>query len=239
MGIFDIFNKIPQTTTTVNGQPSGTSGEGEPITPTENVQQPIITTENKPEAPLDAFSKLWETDPTATAPNSEGFLSNIDPTKVFEAVKNANFAGTISQENLTAISQGGEPAIRAFQEALNSATQAVFAQSTLATTKIVEKALAEAKTKYDLDLPNLVRKHAAFDSLHTENPALSNPAALPIISAIQAQLSIKHPNATATQLTTMAKDYLDNFAKVVAPKKATDDSKKSESTDVDWSTFLN
>lgn len=204
-----------------------------------NNQTPTPDPENnEPKAPLDAFSNLWETDPNTKGKGNESIFGDLDPAKIFEAAKNANFASTVSRENLQAISQGGEPAIQAFQDALNSATQAVFAQSTLATTKIVEQALAKQAAKYEEALPNLVRRHAASDSLHSENPALSNPAAQPIISAIEAQLAIKHPNATATQLKTMAKDYLENFAKVVVPTKEPTKAKPSESDDVDWDKFL-
>lgn len=252
MSLLDIFKpSAPQVTTTINGQPQGTptqgnqqqstgtdgTGTGQPQLDANG--QPITSSNSgEPKAPLDAFTNLWETDPNAATPGSDSIFANLDPAKIFEAAKGANFASTISRENLQAISQGGEGAIQAFQDAMNSATQAVFAQSTLATTKIVEQALAKQAAKFDAELPNLVRKHSASDSLHTENPALSNPAAQPIISAIQAQLAIKHPNATATQLKTMAKDYLENFAKVVVPTKEPADDKKSENVGIDWTNFL-
>lgn len=252
MSLFDIFKSPAQVTTTVNGQQAGMPAQqGQPVAPNNtdtSGTQPQLDANGNPisnnnssesKAPLDQFNTLWETDPNNTAPGTESIFANLDPAKIFEAAKNANFAGTISQENLQAISQGGEPAMRAFQEAMNAATQAVFAQSTLATTKIVEQALAKQAAKYEEAIPNLVRKHAASDSLHTENPALSNPAAQPIISAIQAQLAIKHPNATATQLKTMAKDYLENFANLVTPTKEPPKDPKAQSDDVDWSSFLN
>lgn len=234
MSIMDIFRSSP-----VNPEPvvpAAPTPATPPVTP-EPATPPVATPPALP-APLDAFSNLWETAPTdPNAQPASVFGGPIDPAKVFEAAKGANFAGTISQENLAKIAAGGQEAVVAFQEAINSATQSSFAQSTLAATKLIEQALAKQAAQFQADLPGLVKRHSAADSLHTENPALSNPAAAPIIQAVQAQLAIKHPNATASQLTAMAKDYLNNFAAVVAPPPAPK-AEPSAAAGTDWSKFL-
>jgi hypothetical protein len=180
---------------------------------------------------------LWETAPTDPNAPPTNLSTALTPDKVFEIAKGANFAGAISQEHLTAIAAGGDGAVAALQSAINSATQAVFAQSTLATSKLIEKAIADTNAANLAALPGLVKQHSASDSLRTENPALSSPAAAPIIAAVQAQLALKHPTATATQLTAMAKEYLGNFAALVAPapKVVTPAIAPGET---DWSKFL-
>lgn len=187
--------------------------------------------------PLDAFSGLWDTDPKSGVPTDQSLFGSLDPQKVFEAAKNANFAGSITPETLQAIAAGGDGAIAALQAAINSSTQAVFAQSTLATTKLIQQAIDKTNAANLANLPGLVKQHSAADSLQSENPALSNPAAAPIVSALQAQLAIKHPTATASQLKTMATDYLSNFAEVVKPTKPAAKAEPAPG-EIDWSTFL-
>lgn len=227
MSILDIFRSTPA--------PAEPAAPAVPATSNPAAQTGDNNT--TPAAPLDDFSKLWETAPTDPNAPPAGVFGDIDPKKVFDAAKGANFAATVSQETLQAIAAGGEGAVKALQDALNSTTQAVFAQSTLATTKMVEQAINKTMAKYESELPGLVARHAASDSLRNKNPALSNPAAAPIIAAVQAQLAIKHPGATASQLTEMAESYLSNFAEVVKPAAAP--TQKDEAAGgTDWSKFL-
>ena len=238
MSFLDIFRSAP-TATSTTPDPAAPTAPATPVgevTPATPVATPVATPA-APAAPLDAFSKLWETDPNAPTPTDNSVFGTIDPQKVFDAAKQANFAGSISQETLAAISAGGEGAVKALQQAMNATTQAAFAQSTLAATKMIEQAVAKMQAAQEAALPGLVARHAASDSLRSKNPALSSPAAAPVIKALEAQIAIKHPNATASQLTAMAEDYLGNFAQVVAPAKPTEPIKPATG-EVDWSTFL-
>ena len=79
-----------------------------------------------------------------------------------------------------------------------------------------------ALTKYDegvnTRLPSAIRNHSVSSALRETNPALSNPATAPIIEALQAQMLVKFPNATATELKAAAERYLTNFATSIMPK---------------------
>ena len=240
--ILDLFRSTPAapapapTTQQPTTQPQNTTEQ-----PTQQNTAPTQPTQNTGEstaAPLDQFTKLWETDDNSGGSSDQSLFGTVDPKKVFEAARGANFASAVTPEMLQAIAGGGEGAVAALQQALNAATQAVFAQSTLASTKLIEQGVAKAMSKYDQELPGLVKRHAASDSLQGENPALSNPAAAPIIKAIQAQLSLKFPDATASQLTALAKDYLNNFADIVkpAPKK---EEPKPAAGEIDWLNWAN
>lgn len=210
---------------------------------TNNNQQQQGAQPNPSEAPLDSFKDLWETPENSGNENNQTLFGEVDPKKIFEAAKTANFSSLISQDNLQAIEQGGEAARKAFQESLNSVAQAVFAQSTLATTKIVEQAVAKATAKYEAGLPEAVKRHMASDSLLTENPALSNPAAAPIIAALQSQLAVKFPKATASELKEMAKNFLGNFANAVTPgtkenNASNGQQSKTAGDDIDWMAYV-
>lgn len=230
MGILDIFSPKPA--------PAPTANEG-PTDP--NTVQPTVPAPATPEptkAPLDEFKALWETDPKSGETKPQSLFEGLDPQKVFESASKANFASAITPEMQAAIQAGGDGAQVAFSQAINAATQAAFAQSTIVAQKLIEQAINKTNADNMAALPNLVKQHTAMDSLHTKNPALSNPAAAPIIKAIQAQLAVKHPDATASQLEAMATDYLDNFAEVVKPTKTAKVTSETKAGDTDWSKFL-
>lgn len=238
MSIFDIFSSKPATAPATTEQapaPAATTSADSSVSTTPAAA--ATTTPTTP-TPFDGFTNLWEPNATDTAAPDDSLFGVVDPKKVFEAAKSANFSSAISPEMLAAITAGGEGASVAFQQAINAATQAAFAQSTLATTKLIEQAIAKTNAKNLADLPGLVKRHTAADSMHGENPALSNPAAAPIIAAIQAQMALKHPNATASELKSLATKYLENFAEVVKPTKPAEAPKAAEG-EVDWDKFIN
>lgn len=237
MSIFDIFSPKPAAPAAPAAAPAPTTPAPGAPAPNTEPAQPVTPAAPAAATPLDQFTKLWETEPSSGTPADQSLFGTVDPKKVFEAAKGANFASAIPQDVLQQVAAGGEGAVAALQQAINASTQAAFAQSTIAATKLIEQAVAKSMEQQMAALPGLVKRHAASDSLHTENPALSNPAAQPIINAIQAQLAIKHPDATAAQLTQMAKDYLTNFAEVVKPTKPAEPAKPAAG-EMDWSTFL-
>lgn len=189
--------------------------------------------------PFDKFTKLWEDVPIDPNAPPDSVFGNLDPKKFMEAAGKIDFAKVVTPEQLTAISSGGEAAVKAFAQALNAVSQGVYAQSAFATTKIVEQALNKSKESFLAELPQHIKKETVKSSLRTENPVFSNPAVQPIISALEAQLTVKYPNATATELTTMAKQYVEALGTSFAPKPVLEKgAPKNKKGEVDWSTFL-
>lgn len=189
--------------------------------------------------PLAQFSDLWQPNASPTAPEP---LINVDPKSLAEAAKKTDFTKMLQPEQLQAIAQGGEGAVTAFAQALNQVAQGVYAQSAFATTKIVEQAVNKAREQFQADIPAHVKKLNVSESLRNENPAFSHPAASPILGAIEAQLTQKHPNASSGEIAGMAKQYLEQFANVVnAPKTAADAAaaaKTAKAGETDWNDFL-
>jgi hypothetical protein len=245
MAISDIFKSFSQgaapaaaapTPTNPGNIPTNTPNTGEAGTGTapNGVVPPGTAAATEPQAPMDKFEKLWENDPNAkTTPEN---LFNVDPTKLMEAAGKVDFAKVIKPETLAAIQAGGEGGVKAFAEAMNSVSQTVFAQSAMATTKIVEEAVRKSETRFAEQIPGILKKQNLSESLRNDNPVFSHPAAAPILGAIQSQLATKHPTATVEELKAMSKDFLVAFATEVNPqKKAEDPATKGET---DWSTFL-
>jgi hypothetical protein len=206
--------------------------------PTVPANQPVVTSEPKPEPiPLDQFSKMWETPKVPEgeeAPTS--MFANLDPAKLREAAGTVDFTKALTPELLARINAGGPEAQAAVLEAMNKTAQATYAQSALATTKIVEQAVAKAEESFAKKVPGLLKSQNLSESLIKENPALSHAAAQPIIKAIEKQLAVTYPNATTDELTKHAKDYLAGFAEIAAGKPPVVETPQVKPAE-DWSRF--
>lgn len=257
-GIMDMFNGMfgsnpaPAPVNTAPAQPGNIpANSGSPANPTPGAASngvvppttaPTVaapaTDPNTPATPLDPFNDLWKTDPAQQGQKPAAVFGNVDPKKFQEAASRVNFAGAITPDQVAAINQGGDAALQAFSTALNSVAQQVYAQSTFAATKMIDAGLAKAKEGFVSELPSHIKRQQVSDTIRSENPLFNNPAVQPIISALEAQLTMKHPNATATEIAGMAKQYIEALGTSFAPAPPVD-PKKSVQQETDWSTFLN
>ena len=193
-----------------------------------------------PTTPLDQFNDLWKTPDTQTEQKPAGVFGDVDPKKFMEAAGRIDFTKVIQPEQLSAISAGGEDAVKAFASALNTVAQTTYAQAAFASTKIAEQAMARAKESLLSELPQHIKRQTVSDNLRADNPVFQNPAVQPIISALEAQLTVKYPQASAGEITTMAKNYVEALGSSFAPKTQAADTKTKDGfrEDTDWDKFL-
>lgn len=224
---------IPDGVNNTGATPSGAAPNGvlPEINPNGNPTDPAT--------PFAEFKDLWKNDPVDPNAPPSGVFGNVDPKKFMEAAGKIDFSKSITPDQLTAISTGGEAAMQAFAQAMNSVAQGVYAQSAFATTKIVEQALGKSKESFLAELPQHIKKQTVTDSLRAENPIFSNPAVQPIISALEAQMTVKYPHATAPEITQMAKQYVEALGTSFSPKPVVDpNAPKNKKGETDWSIFL-
>jgi hypothetical protein len=206
----------------------------------ENLDAKLAEAAKPDENPMDKFNELWaapkEGDPVAPSFDPSKMFQ-IDPAKIQEEVSKINFAGSVTKEQLAAIQAGGDDATAAFAAAMNSVAQQTFAQSMLASAKLVEGAMTQANNTLDARIAQEAKKLNVSSSLRETNPALSHPAAEPLVKAMEAQFAQKHPNASSSELTKMAQEYLATFANVAAGKKD-EPTPKGASKEFDFSNFL-
>lgn len=211
----------------------GSAATGNPLVPATNADGTPVT-----ESPLDQFKDMWS--PVANKGAGEPLFANVDPAKLLEAAKKTNFASLITKDQQAAIAQGGTVAVEAFQSAMNNVAQSVFAQSAMATTKIVDQALAKQQELFKSMLPNLVKQHTLADNLRESNPVFNHPSVAPLISAMESQLAAKHPNATSSELTKLAQEYVLGLGQAFNPALKTEAANSNGLTtgETDWSKFL-
>ena len=221
--------QIP-TNATVNSTVPGTNAAPNGIVPTGASEAPERT-------PLDTFSEIWKTDPNAKDPNAP-FSFNVDPNKLMEAAGKIDFAKVVGPETLAKIAAGGTDAAAAFADALNKVTQQSFAQSALASSKMVEQAVAQTRSQMESQIPGMIKKQSLSDSLRDDNPAFNHPAASPVIAALETSLQTKYPNATVTELRDMAKNYFVALGDAFVPKTPTAAEINKSNKEVNWEQFL-
>jgi hypothetical protein len=245
MGILDIFRTAPVAPVPNPGTPGQIpAGTAPSATTTPNTAPNGVTPPNaaidstQDSTPLDQFKDIWQTAPVdPNAPTKPtGVFGDVDPKRFMEAAGKIDFSKAVTPEQLQAISAGGDGAVKAFAESMNKIAQGVYAQSAFASTKIVENALAKSRESYLAELPQHIRQQQVSTTLRESNPIFSNPAVQPIISALEIQMTQKYPNATSTEITNMAKQYVEALGTAFTPKPAASASKDSEGTD--WDKFL-
>jgi hypothetical protein len=246
MGILDIFGSAkpapaaPAPTTPGNiPATAAPSAPAQPNTaPNGTVPAQPVTAAPADTTPLADFKDIWQTapvDPNAPAKPASVF-GDVDPKKFMEAAGKIDFSKAVTPEQLQAIAAGGEGAMKAFAESMNKVAQGVYAQSAFASTKIVENALAKSRESFLSELPTHIKQQQVSSTLRDSNPIFSNPAVQPIISALEVQMTQKYPNATATEITNMAKQYVEQLGAAFVPKPAEAPGSKDSGTD--WEKFL-
>lgn len=226
--------------------PSGANQPGQPLpnTHASNTAAPNGVVPANPEgnpaapvSPLDTFKDIWQT-PANTDPNANApMFANVDPQKLMESARQVDFTKAITPEVWQKIQAGGPDAGAALAQALNSAVQTSYAQSALATTKIVEQALAKQKEQFDAQLPSAVRKLSSSEAVMANNPVYQNPAVQPLVEAAKEMFLRKNPNATSAEIADQVGQYFQALGTTFAPKPAASSS-STKSPEVDWSKFL-
>jgi len=218
--------EVPAATAT-DGTATNGVVPGEPVTPAAAPES---------DSPLAEFANVWDTVPSDGKDDSAPM--QIDPTKLQEAVLKADFSKQITPEILAKIAEGGEGAVQATMQAMNSVGQQVMMQSTLATNKMIDQAVAKAVTTQQSKIPELLAKQNLSNSLKDANPVFNDPAVKPVIDAVANQLQSKFPQASTTELTAMAEKFALTMGEALNPGAAVTTGANSIPADQDFSNFL-
>jgi hypothetical protein len=240
MSIFDIFSQaapVPAAPVAPTTLPPGSNipAPNTPAVPGQGVvpvTAAVPATPVTPESPLDTFKDLWEpvpVDPNATVP---AVVAPLTAEQVQTAVDKANFSQGITQEQLAAITAGGDGAQEAFSLAMNSVAKQVMVQSTMVNSKLTERAVEAALEKQSAQLPQLLRAQANKAHLSDTSELFANPAIRPVVEATQAQILQKYPNATPLEVTTMTQEFIQAMGSHFQPEVIDPDAP------ADWSNFL-
>lgn len=205
-----------------------------------NIPPPQVTavstpaTPATPASPMEPFAKLWETDPNAPKPTPATPMFNLDPKAMAAAAGQIDFRKSISPELATRMKAGGDDGMAAMMEAMNGMTQTVFAHSATASARLAEEAVKKAQKNWESKLPDMMKNQNLRNSLQ-ENPALSNPAAAPLVAFATSQFQMKNPNASEAQLRQLVSEYFDGLANTITAQSSSNTPKPKVPKEQDFS----
>jgi len=191
---------------------------------------------NEADTPLAKFADFWDNDPNAAAPAGEFTPETLDPAKLQEVMGGVNLTGAITPEMQARINAGGEDAMAAMMEVVNTTGQQAMVHSATVANKMVTSQVAKAIEAMEAKIPGLVKSQSVNSALHEQNPIFSNPAVAPIMEATKQNLQVKFPNATAPELTKMAQDYVLAIGQAFNPATP---AASPDQNNFDWSGYEN
>lgn len=211
--------------------------QNNPMIPdTSNSPQQVPTPENpQPESPVAKFDDLWTIE--STQPNQAPNFK-LDPQHLSKVSSQMDFSRAVSQDDLSKIAQGGEEAVGALMNVLNSVGRSIFSTNAQFTSHMTEQGYSTAQQAIDSGLPNLVKKQFSQNELFQTNPKLKEPALQPLVMAIQSQVAQKHPNATPSEVNAMVNQY---FTEVVGKSFTPEQPQQQQSAQsqaFDFSSFI-
>lgn len=243
MGVMDFFRAgapapvaQPAPVQAANGQaqtPANPSLQGPAATPDLNAASVQETKD-----PMEAFKDLWAPAPVVEGQEPEfnpSAIFNLDPASMAKSIGTINFAEAVTQEQLQAITAGGEEGMKAFMAAMNSVSSKTMTLATTASAKMIERAMTSATGAMDKKINNTVRSNQAATQLKELNPALSNPAVAPMINAMKTQLEQKYPMAGPAEIAKMANEYVSSMITTLSPKQA---ESGAEDNTPDWNAYM-
>ncbi len=241
MSIMDMFRSPPPAQQGTQGQPPQRNQDplnpqgGDPAATearlAEERRQQELNDKNK--SPLADFANLWDTptlkdgetpptdwdDPSSLVPTM-----NLDPAKISEVSKRLDFSKALNPEKVK-LALGGD--VNAFTEVINSALQAAFANSSMATARFTEATLRKMAPSLIEALPHHIRKHTVRDTLSGESAAFNDPAVAPVMEAIEGRLRARFPKASAKEITEHAKKYMSGVVDLFGGGKGAGDNSGS------------
>lgn len=244
MSIMDFFRPGTAPTPQANPQQQqAPTQQGQQQTPPNPslTQDPVAADPAAQVDPMDKFKDLWTTPEKKDGAPEEfnpSAIFNMDPESVAKAVGGINFAEGITGEQLAAIQGGGEDAVKVFAQILNQSSAKAMSLSTTAAAKMIEQAMTKATGAMNGQITKQVKLNQVNSEMQTLNPALTSPAAAPMVQALTSQFTNQFPMSSASEISSMVKEYMGNFAALAAGKKEPEAADAS-TAGMDWDKYMN
>lgn len=218
-----------------------------PQQPSPQPQQATATSQDPtPNQPADPFADMWKiTDEQKAATAPLDF--NLDSNKLAEIAGNIDYTQSITPELRQRIAMGGDDAVAATLEAMNIMSRQNYQQNAVATTKLIEAAVAAQTDKLTAQIDQRLKLSGLNEAL-ASNPALSSPKYAPVVDAVKHAIVLKYPNATQAEINKMTTNYLQDLGSDMNPELAKRANAKSNNgainlnnlqPETDWYEYLN
>jgi hypothetical protein len=196
--------------------------------------------------PMSGLDNLWDNPPIDEKnkkPEFKGYLPEIDPKKFQEQLGNIDFSRNINPDTLAAFGRGGEDAMKALPDLINSIGRQTFSMAFNASSRMTKAGLDSVEKRFMDDLiPGAISDRLTDDELSGASELARHPKYAPMYRQVKSQLTARYPKATPQQIVEATNKYLSDFANdSTKPKETTPDNTKllkSGAGDADWEAWL-
>ncbi|MAP95966.1 MAG: hypothetical protein CMK07_13545 [Ponticaulis sp.] len=246
MNIFDLFNKgqqaqqqpapqqqqqpaaaapgnLPADAGDVN---NGNEG-GEP----NGTVPPAATDEGKSDDPLDTFKDLWEN--SSNEPN-ELKLTEFSKEDLIKAAQKVNFSDSLNQDLIKQVAAGGEEAVSAMSQLLNTFGQQLLAHSAGVSSQLSKRNITEAVGGVNPKIEQAIRNYTSQNDLSASHKQLQHPSVKPVADAVRQQLLSKYPDASPNEISDMTVNYLEQMGTITKPAP----TPAPTSENLDWDSWI-
>ncbi len=159
-------------------------------------------------------------------------IFKLDPAALSAAASKANFTAGITQEQLQAAQQDPQ----AMLQLMNKVAQNGFLGAVQSLTGVVEQAVQKNNQRMESALPDRIRK-TQISQAQPKHPALSHPAAAPMVEALKTQIATANPHLSPDKVAEMSENYFLSFAGDITNhnQQVQNANKPKPPGEVDWS----
>jgi len=245
-------NQGPQNQPNPNARQQPKSGmQPDPIENQIDDNNPDPDSKNKEgNDPLLEFGKLWENeveDPKNPKPKEPtSFLPVIDPRKLGEMVGKMDFTKSVTPEQLTKITAGGEEATKALLDVINNVGRQAVTVAFHSSTRLAEKGISNAQERFLEKVPSHVKDIMVQNGLSDSSAIMKNPAYAPLVEGVRARFQARYTKASPSQIESAVNQYFSKMAaditgaqeKKDSPVANNADKLRKGSPDADWENWL-
>jgi len=179
--------------------------------------------------------KLWENeprDPNAPDPDEDsGYLPKIKPEDLQKRIGQIDFKKAIKPEQIEALKAGGDGAVAAQMDILNTVGQQIMLTAFTATQNMIERGLTTAEGKFLGKVPNHVKDIMIEDGLTSSNKIMKDARFAPQVEAVRRRFQQKFPKATPKAIENAVNAHFDEMVKLATAKPTTNPDDESLEND--------
>ncbi len=119
---------------------------------------------------------------------------------------------------------------------MNTVAQNGFLGAVQSLTGVVEQAVSKNNQRMESVLPDRIRA-TQIKNAETKHPALSHPAAAPVVSMLKQQIAAKNPHLSPDKVVEHAESYFLNMSEAISGHNTqqVQANKPKDPSEVDWS----
>lgn len=199
-------------------------------------QQQQQQQEESPEDFLSKFLTPDEKDHKDTPFDPNAIFAGVDPEKLKEAYSKTNYVeGLFTPELAEKIAAGGQDAVTAMAQVMNSMAQKLAFENLQVSAKLTTTGLGSASQAWNQSASTTLRDTNIVTAIKETDPMFGSPLFAPVVDKLKAAIIAKEPNATPQKVQEIAKKAL---AAVRGNQQQQQQQQQQDDKPFDWDGFF-